>query len=300
MIYYRQKILLNLISTFGGRLNSTDLQKLLFLFTQHQGRKSFDFVPYSYGCFSFQANKDLHYLYSKGLVEKQLEDPATFWIFEIPTQNLSLEISQQDSIALKRIKNQFSDFTQSDLIKYTYLNFPYYAIKSLIAERVLNKKEFTKVQQLKKEIKTKMLFTIGYEGLNLEQYLNKLIINDVKLLCDIRKNPISRKYGFSKSQLQNSCESVGIKYIHIPELGIDSEKRKGLDTIKDYQKLFCEYEKIVIKNNLDKLNFIFSLVNDFSRVSLTCFEKDVQFCHRSIVAKELKKLPNWNIQISNL
>ena len=300
MIYYRQKILLNLISAFGGRLNSADLQKLLFLVTQYQKIKSYDFVPYIYGCFSFQANKDLHYLLSKEIVEKHLDDLKTFWSFKIPLQNLSLEISHKDSTAIKIIKKQFIDFTQNELIKYTYLNFPYYASKSLIADKVLNKKELIKIQKQKKAIKTKVLFTIGYEGLSLERYLNKLITNDIKLLCDIRKNPISKKYGFSKTLLQNSCESISIKYFHIPELGIDPDKRKGLNTIADYQKLFIEYEKTILKNNTDKLNLIFSLFNDFNRISLTCFENEVQFCHRGIVAKALKKLPNWDIQINHL
>lgn len=300
MIYYRQKILLNLIWSFGGKLNSTDLQKLLFLFTLHQENKSYDFVPYNYGCFSFQANKDLHTLFSKGIVEKHLEDPATTWILNIPPKNLSIRISQKDTIVLKSIKQQFVDFTQIDLIKYTYINFPYYASKSLIADKVLTKKEFTKVSEQKKNIKTKALFTIGYEGINLEQYLNKLIINDVKLLCDIRKNPISKKYGFSKTQLMKACESVDIKYLHIPELGIDSKKRKGLYTIKDYQNLFNEYKKTVLKKNQDKLYLIFSLFDEYKRVSLTCFEKDVQFCHRGIVAQALNKLPDWDILINNL
>jgi uncharacterized protein (DUF488 family) len=98
----------------------------------------------------------------------------------------------------------------------------------------------------------------------------------------------------------NACECVGIKYLHIPELGIDSEKRRMLNTIKDYQKLFSEYEKTVLKKNPDKLNLIFSLFHEHNRVSLTCFERDVQFCHRGIVAKALKNLPNWDIQINNL
>ncbi|WP_348602891.1 DUF488 family protein [Bartonella tribocorum] len=41
-------------------------------------------------------------------------------------------------------------------------------------------------------------FTIGYEGKSLENYLNCLLENNIKILCDVRKNPISRKYGFSK------------------------------------------------------------------------------------------------------
>lgn len=291
---------MNLILAFGGRLNSTDLQKLLFLFTQHQENKSFDFVPCNYGCFSFQANKDLHSLFAKGLVEKQMEDPSAFWIFNVPSESLSITISQKDSAALKSIRKQFNHFTQNDLIKYTYINYPYYATNSLIAEKVLDKKELIKVQREKKDIRTKALFTIGYEGINLEQYLNKLITNDINLLCDVRKNPVSKKYGFSKTVLTNACESVGIKYLHIPELGIESGKRRELNTVNDYQKLFSEYEKTILKDNLDKLNLIFSLFNEFNRIALTCFEKDVHFCHRGTLAKTLQSLPGWDIRIHNL
>ena len=47
------------METFGGRLTAKSLQKYLFLFTRKQTDKSFDFVPYKYGCFSFQANQDV-------------------------------------------------------------------------------------------------------------------------------------------------------------------------------------------------------------------------------------------------
>ena len=41
-----------------------------------------------------------------------------------------------------------------------------------------------------------------------------------------------------RSQLQNACEGVGIKYKHIPDLGIDSDKRQELNTQTDYNNLF--------------------------------------------------------------
>ena len=47
----------------------------------------------------------------------------------------------------------------------------------------------------------------------------------IGLLCDVRKNPLSRKFGFSKKKLKHITETVGIKYVHIPELGIESDKR---------------------------------------------------------------------------
>ncbi|MDG5800640.1 DUF488 domain-containing protein [Marinilabiliaceae bacterium ANBcel2] len=86
------------------------------------------------------------------------------------------------------------------------------------------------------------MFTIGYEGISLEQYINKLIVNDIKVLCDVRKNSFSMKYGFSKKQLKTTCDGVGIAYIHIPEVGIESDKRQELNTQADYDKLFKIYK----------------------------------------------------------
>ncbi len=63
------------------------------------------------------------------------------------------------------------------------------------------------------------------------------------MLCDVRKNAYSQKYGFSKSQLQKACEGVGISYIHMPELGINSDKRQHLISQSDYDLLFEDYEK---------------------------------------------------------
>jgi len=66
---YRRKIVLNLLDTFGGSLSAKRFQCLLFLVTRGQEKKTFDFLPYRYGCYSFQASFDLHVM-EKGVTEK--------------------------------------------------------------------------------------------------------------------------------------------------------------------------------------------------------------------------------------
>jgi hypothetical protein len=66
MLYYRRKVLLALLEIFGGQLTAKSFQKYLFLFTRKQEIKVFDFVPYKYGCFSFQANQDIATLKTYG------------------------------------------------------------------------------------------------------------------------------------------------------------------------------------------------------------------------------------------
>jgi len=55
-MYYRRKIILSLLQEFGGKLKRTDFQKFLFLVSEHQKKRAFDFIPYKYGCYSFQAS----------------------------------------------------------------------------------------------------------------------------------------------------------------------------------------------------------------------------------------------------
>ena len=61
-MFYRRKILLALIEQCGGQVEKLRLQKLLFLLSRYQDNPTFDFVPYKFGCYSFQANSDLNTL----------------------------------------------------------------------------------------------------------------------------------------------------------------------------------------------------------------------------------------------
>ena len=54
----------------------------------------------------------------------------------------------------------------------------------------------------------------------MEAYLNLLSVDGVTVLCDVRRNPLSRKYGCSKRALESGCTAVGIRYAHLPQLGI--------------------------------------------------------------------------------
>jgi uncharacterized protein (DUF488 family) len=130
--------------------------------------------------------------------------------------------------------------------------------------------------------------TIGYEGRSLESYLNELLRSGVTLLCDVRRNPLSRKYGFSKATLARGCEGVGIRYEHLPELGIASEQRQCLETQADYDALFAEYERKSLPKQTEALTKIAGWVRSGERVALTCYELLPQQCHRHCVAEALE------------
>jgi uncharacterized protein (DUF488 family) len=299
MLYYRRKILLALLEVFDGKLTAKSLQKYLFLFTRIQTKKAFDFIPYRYGCFSFQANQDLATLQKYGYLEIAILETGRYIKIKQSDNYLAM-ITPLDRKLLLETKKKFGTLSQIDLIRYTYQHFPYYATKSSIATELLNSEELACVEQQKRNYAETQLFSIGYEGITLETYINKLIINDVRVLCDVRKNAFSQKYGFSKIQLKTACEGVGIRYVHVPELGIVSDKRRELNSQKDYDTLFEEYEQTSLKENHDALLKIKELIDTEKRIALTCFEKDTLQCHRTRVGNALLKLPDIYCSVKNI
>ena len=287
-----------MIDTLGGNVKAIPLQKYLFLFTRLQSAEErvYDFVPYQYGCFSFQLNQDLASLEKQGYIE--ITNNNIHLIIDNKYYWSSLDMFEMKNLEI--VKEKYSNMTQEELIRYTYANYPFYAVKSKIAKDIMSEEEMQRIDAQKRHFDEPMLFTIGYEGLSLEQYIKKLIIYDVHTLCDVRKNAYSQKYGFSKHTLEKACIGVGIRYIHIPQLGIDSDKRQYLRSQRDYDILFKEYEQTTLKNNKDALLFVRSILDSDKRVALTCFEKDPNQCHRSRVAHALMQLPNIEYKLKLL
>lgn len=294
-MYYRRKILLSLLDQFGGKLDKISLQKLLFLFVRQQDKKSFHFVPYRFGCYSFQANADLKTLtkYNQALeTEKDWEI--------IDEKDYYQELNTKDKAAIRYIKSEYGNFNCYELIELTYKNYPYFAINSTIADRFLSEDELKKVESQRIRKTETILFTIGYEGITLEQYINKLIINDVRVLCDVRKNPMSMKFGFSKSQLIKACKGVGIEYKHIPGVGIENDKRQELNTQADYDKLFVYYKESILPERSNEQQEIFELLISKKRIALTCFEANICQCHRKHLAEALGAFNDNNFEIRHI
>ena len=172
-----------------------------------------------------------------------------------------------------------------------YRRFPYYAIRSEIAERVLRGDQTTlcRIDAARPQPTPSALVTIGYEARSLERYLNLLLQSGVTLLCDVRRNAVSRKYGFSKSTLRDACANLGIRYEHLPDLGISSERRRTLKSRTDYTRLFKEYEQCHLPRQLEALANTIQWIRSGECVALTCYERDAENCHRSRVAVEIDR-----------
>ena len=287
MLYERQKHLLALLDALGGNVGGQDYQKLLFLYCHEPGVEApYEFVPYRFGGFSFTSYADKRRLIERGL----LADDERAWRLT-PEGKALAKVGASLRLGMDRFAQTHATLRGDALVAEAYRRHPYYATRSEIAGRVLasDAAALQAIETARPAATSPGLCTIGYEGSTLENYLNRLLRGGVTQLCDVRRNPLSRKYGFSKGTLSHACENVGIRYEHLPELGISSDQRRALNTQEDYDALFEIYERDSLPQQTAALARIRSWINEGYRVALTCFEKLPHQCHRHCVAEALEQ-----------
>ncbi|MBW2595187.1 MAG: DUF488 domain-containing protein [Deltaproteobacteria bacterium] len=291
--YHRQRLLLFFLEFAGKSLGKIELQKLILLYTREMQLGHYAFVPFRYGCYSFVCADDLDLLEKQGWVTSD-------------GNRLSLKASlagEKWAVASAERKAVRSWLKRNPkrgdaLIAETYRRYPYYAIFSKTKEHILTPSEMKAVERSLDSVDNKneiVVFTIGYEGILLEEYLNKLIRNRVVVLCDVRRNPVSRKFGFSGRMLSQVLPKIGIKYVHFPELGIESEKRQNLNSREAYNDLFYEYRQDLPRRT-ETLALLKQQIDVEKRVALTCFEKDSHLCHRHCITDLLKSEFGYRIE----
>jgi uncharacterized protein (DUF488 family) len=130
--------------------------------------------------------------------------------------------------------------------------------------------------------------TIGYEGSNIDGFIQALKQHGVTLLADVRAVPISRKKGFSKRALAQRLQEAGIGYEHFRQLG---DPKPGRDAARAgrYQEFRRIYEKhLSLEASQDALRILADRVKR-EAACLMCFEREPAECHRTIIVQELSK-----------
>ncbi|HEX2854654.1 MAG TPA: DUF488 domain-containing protein [Opitutaceae bacterium] len=250
----------------GGEIGEQDFQRLLLLLCGEEGATApYEFVPGRCGGVSFTALADRRRLIEQNL----LEDAAGIWKLTATGRTAAAKVSGKVRLAMDRLAREQNGRRGEALLHEVNRRHPDFFAAPQRGEPGL--------------------CTIGYEGSSLEGYLNRLLRAGVTLLCDVRRNPLSRKYGFSKGTLAKSCDEVGIRYEHLPELGIASEERRELKTQADYDAIFAVYEREHLPKQGAALARIRGWVAEGQRVALTCFEADPCECHRHCVAEALER-----------
>lgn len=142
---------------------------------------------------------------------------------------------------------------------------------------------------------TATVFTIGYAGRSLDEFLALVKAHQIALVVDTRWLPLARfKPDFSKSRLRAALRAAhpggpGIDYWHCPPLGSPPPLRAALARMNDYTGFFTAYRAHVVEQKQALLD-VQALVADRQRVALLCSEAHAEVCHRSILAQEIRAL----------
>lgn len=255
-----------------GTCSKLKLAKIFFLM-EREGKlgnnfKFYSFVPYKFGPYSFELFHDIDLFEKNG--NFATDDKSVTYL-----EGNAVISSELSSIIKYYLEKNFN-LNDKDLMSYVYNNYPDYTI-------------FSEIQRKKKYYRNRTgIYTIGYEGLSIDDFLMKLIQNKIEILVDVRHNPWSMKFGFIKNTLQSLCSILGIEYINLPDLGIPGNYRRDLKTKHDYAALFNLYKKLIV-NKKEELEMLKNMALK-KRIALLCFEKDPKYCHRSIIANELNKM----------
>lgn len=134
-----------------------------------------------------------------------------------------------------------------------------------------------------------IVFTIGYEGATVDSVLAALERNGIDHVIDVRRNPTSRKKGFSKWELAEAVGGRGISYSHWPQLGCPKDIRAEYEERGDFERYARAYEARIIARSRSILSRLARSSRD-RRVCLLCFEADAGRCHRSLVAAQAARL----------
>ncbi len=142
------------------------------------------------------------------------------------------------------------------------------------------------------------LFTIGYEGMDLQSFMSRLEDSGIECVLDVRENPFSRKPGFSKGSLSRALEAGGIQYVHLKELGTPRPLREQLKADCDRGRFFQDMEKYLATQE-EALNRACDYVTRMT-CCLMCYEKSVDMCHRKLVAQMIRAQVGDRLSVTHL
>jgi uncharacterized protein (DUF488 family) len=132
------------------------------------------------------------------------------------------------------------------------------------------------------------IYTVGYEGASLEQFLEWLHRAHVQLVVDVRDVPLSRKPGFSKTLLSTALGAVGLKYLHIRELGCPKPIRDQYRADRNWEAYTVAFMTHLRKQRVATNELAQMCAR--ARAALLCYEADPAKCHRTYVARAVSSL----------
>jgi len=282
MLYRRQKAIIGFLLTAKRKITKLELMKWAFLLRHetdvNRDPAFYDFIPYKLGPYSFTLDRELNELMRDGYIDgKNLR--VNPWIFDQAREQYE-SLGEQYRNDISRIVTKYGKLDREKLLEYVYGEYPWYACRSEL--------KIAPKSRRKKHLSENIIFTTGYERESVESFFSKVLQAQIETIIDVRSNPVSRKYGFSKNALKRFCAKFDIEYWHIPEVGIPSRMRENLTSEDEYKRVFLEYETEILPGLKTHLKKIEQLARNKPSV-LVCFERNANYCHRSYLARSVNE-----------
>ena len=126
------------------------------------------------------------------------------------------------------------------------------------------------------------IFTIGYEGTTVGEFIAALERAGVQRVIDVRALPLSRRPGFSKSPLRAALEEAGIEYVHLKALGTPAEGRAAARAGRhsDLERIYSG--QLELPEAIGQSAQMLDLVRE-KPSALLCMEREPAHCHRTLL-----------------
>lgn len=133
-----------------------------------------------------------------------------------------------------------------------------------------------------------IIYTIGYEGTDIDRFVQTLKLVGIEVLVDVRAVPVSRKKGFSKTKLGARCAISGLGYEHLVDLG---DPKNGRDAARggrhaEFKRIYGSH--LAEAPTVTAIERVADLASS-NVICLMCFERDPLTCHRSMVGERLEE-----------
>lgn len=142
------------------------------------------------------------------------------------------------------------------------------------------------------------LYTIGYQGRSVPNFLSTLQSNSIQIVVDVRELPLSRRAGFSKTRLSQALAAVGIDYVSARQLGSPRPLRHQYHQTGDWTTFSREFGRF-LETRRDALDDLVK-ISSSETTCLLCFEHDGDHCHRSIVAEAVRTRAGNDLRVKHL
>jgi uncharacterized protein (DUF488 family) len=126
------------------------------------------------------------------------------------------------------------------------------------------------------------IFTIGYEGATVGEFLATLDKAGVKRVIDVRALPLSRRPGFSKTPLSAALGEAGIEYVHLKALGTPSAGRTAARAGRHEEMARIYAGQLELPEAIAQSAQMLAMAEE-KPSALLCMEREPAHCHRTLL-----------------